>query len=118
MFLRGSLQFLILSASNYLLQSQPFCIDVPSSLHLAVLADTSSHGCQIPGGDPLIKLLAVDWLKSEKRIDHIAKQSNCCVQVRQPFLFFRVSRIFSCQGYLEVSPYQVMFKRAGIERDF
>ena len=29
-----------------------------------------------------MKLLAVDWLKSEERIDHIAKHSSSCVQVR------------------------------------
>jgi len=35
---------------------------------------------KISGGDPLLKLLAVDWLKSEERIDHIAKHSSSCVQ--------------------------------------
>lgn len=35
---------------------------------------------KISGGEPLLKLLAVDWLKSDLRIDHIALQSSCCVQ--------------------------------------
>jgi len=38
-------------------------------------------GDQISGGEPLLKLLAVDWLKSDIRIDNIALQSSCCVQV-------------------------------------
>jgi hypothetical protein len=38
-------------------------------------------GTQISVGEPLMKLLAVDWLKSDQRIDHIALQSSCCVQV-------------------------------------
>ncbi|XP_024391660.1 protein ENHANCED DISEASE RESISTANCE 2 [Physcomitrium patens] len=35
---------------------------------------------KISGGEPLLNLLAVDWLKSDHRIDHIALQSSCCVQ--------------------------------------
>jgi hypothetical protein len=39
------------------------------------------NGDQTSGGEPLLKLLAVDWLKSDQRIDHIATQPSCCVQV-------------------------------------
>ncbi|KAG0553541.1 hypothetical protein KC19_12G018800 [Ceratodon purpureus] len=40
----------------------------------------NDDGLKIPGGEPLLQLLAVDWLKSEKRIDHVAKLPNSCVQ--------------------------------------
>lgn len=36
---------------------------------------------QVPGGDPLLKLLAVDWLQSESRIDAVATNKNSMVQV-------------------------------------
>ncbi|CAN6448053.1 unnamed protein product [Victoria cruziana] len=36
---------------------------------------------KISGGDPLMKLFAVDWLKDENRIDEIALRPNCLVQV-------------------------------------
>ncbi|KAF3773333.1 ENHANCED DISEASE RESISTANCE 2 protein [Nymphaea thermarum] len=35
---------------------------------------------KISGGDPLLKLFAVDWLKDENRIDEIALHPNCVVQ--------------------------------------
>jgi hypothetical protein len=35
---------------------------------------------KISGGEPLLKLVAVDWFKSEQKIGHIAKQPDCCVQ--------------------------------------
>jgi hypothetical protein len=42
------------------------------------------------GGEPLLKLLAVDWLKSDQKIDHIALQPSCCVQsaagMKAPFI--------------------------------
>jgi len=40
----------------------------------------NNDSLKITGGDPLLKLFAVDWLKSENRIDHIARQPYCCVQ--------------------------------------
>ncbi|CAK9882974.1 unnamed protein product [Sphagnum jensenii] len=35
---------------------------------------------KISGGEPLLKLVAVDWFKSEQKIGHLAKQPDCCVQ--------------------------------------
>lgn len=40
----------------------------------------SSDGLKVPGGDPLLKLLAVDWLTSEKRIDSVATNPKYLVQ--------------------------------------
>uniref|UniRef100_A0A7I4E3M8 START domain-containing protein n=1 Tax=Physcomitrium patens TaxID=3218 RepID=A0A7I4E3M8_PHYPA len=40
----------------------------------------NNDGLKTTGGDPLLKLLAVDWLKSDKRIDNVAKRPSCCVQ--------------------------------------
>ena len=36
---------------------------------------------QIVGGDPLLKLIAVDWLKVDKTIDRIALHPRSLVQV-------------------------------------
>lgn len=33
------------------------------------------------GGDPLLKLIAVDWLKADKTIDRVALHPRCIVQV-------------------------------------
>ncbi|KAH9296788.1 hypothetical protein KI387_028470, partial [Taxus chinensis] len=33
-----------------------------------------------PGGDPLLKLLAVDWFKSEDKIEKVATHPRCVVQ--------------------------------------
>ncbi|XP_059066921.1 protein ENHANCED DISEASE RESISTANCE 2 isoform X2 [Cryptomeria japonica] len=35
---------------------------------------------KVPGGDPLLKLLAVDWFKSEDKIDKVAMHPRCVVQ--------------------------------------
>lgn len=36
--------------------------------------------CKVRAGDPLLKLIAVDWIKSESSIDNIALQPFCIVQ--------------------------------------
>ncbi|KAJ7566821.1 hypothetical protein O6H91_02G120000 [Diphasiastrum complanatum] len=35
---------------------------------------------KIPGGDPLLKLLAVDWYQTDEKIEMIAKHTECMVQ--------------------------------------
>lgn len=37
---------------------------------------------QIPAGEPLMQLVAVDWFKDVKRIDHVAKRKGCVAQVQ------------------------------------
>jgi hypothetical protein len=39
------------------------------------------HMTKSEGGKPLLKFLAVDWFKSDQRIDHVARQPGCCMQV-------------------------------------
>ncbi|CAL9045263.1 protein ENHANCED DISEASE RESISTANCE 2-like isoform X2 [Musa acuminata AAA Group] len=36
---------------------------------------------KIPGGRHLMELVAVDWFKDAKRIDHVARRKGCAVQV-------------------------------------
>ncbi|XP_019057725.1 PREDICTED: uncharacterized protein LOC104809858 isoform X2 [Tarenaya hassleriana] len=36
---------------------------------------------KVMGGEPLLKLIAVDWLNVDKAVDHIALHPNCLVQV-------------------------------------
>lgn len=35
---------------------------------------------KVPGGDPLLKLLAVDWFTSPKKINRVATNPNCLIQ--------------------------------------
>ncbi|XP_010534254.1 PREDICTED: protein ENHANCED DISEASE RESISTANCE 2-like isoform X3 [Tarenaya hassleriana] len=35
---------------------------------------------KVMGGEPLLKLIAVDWLNVDKAVDHIALHPNCLVQ--------------------------------------
>jgi hypothetical protein len=37
---------------------------------------------QVVGGDPLLKLVAVDWLKVEKPVDKVALHGRSMVQVK------------------------------------
>ncbi|KAJ6814072.1 protein ENHANCED DISEASE RESISTANCE 2-like [Iris pallida] len=36
---------------------------------------------KVPAGKPLMELVAVDWLKDVKRMDHVARRRGCAVQV-------------------------------------
>jgi hypothetical protein len=38
-------------------------------------------GCQTPAGEPLMQLVAVDWFKDSKRIDHVVRCKDCVAQV-------------------------------------
>ena len=42
---------------------------------------------QTPAGKPLMELVAVDWLKDTKRMDHVARRHGCAVRVRFCCLF-------------------------------
>lgn len=35
----------------------------------------------MPGTDPLLKLMAVDWITSEEKVDFVAKNPKSIVQV-------------------------------------
>lgn len=37
---------------------------------------------KIPAGKHLMDLVAVDWFKDSKRIDHVARRPGCAAQVR------------------------------------
>uniref|UniRef100_A0ACD5UK90 Uncharacterized protein n=1 Tax=Avena sativa TaxID=4498 RepID=A0ACD5UK90_AVESA len=36
---------------------------------------------KVPAGKPLMELVAVDWFKNAKRMDHVSKRKGCAVQV-------------------------------------
>ncbi|WVZ57822.1 hypothetical protein U9M48_008161 [Paspalum notatum var. saurae] len=36
---------------------------------------------KVPAGNPLMELVAVDWFKDVKRMDHVARRKGCAVQV-------------------------------------
>ncbi|KAG2550159.1 hypothetical protein PVAP13_9KG236900 [Panicum virgatum] len=36
---------------------------------------------KVPAGKPLMELVAVDWFKDTKRMDHVARRKGCAVQV-------------------------------------
>ena len=37
---------------------------------------------QTAAGEPLMQLVAVDWFKDVKRIDHVARRKGCVAQVQ------------------------------------
>lgn len=51
--------------NNFKLRSKRFCYDKS----------------KMPGGKPLMDLVAVDWFKDSKRMDHVARRSGCAAQV-------------------------------------
>ncbi|KAL8498609.1 hypothetical protein ACS0TY_021812 [Phlomoides rotata] len=51
--------------NNFRVRSKNFCIDKS----------------KIPGGKHLLDLVAVDWFKNTKRMDHVAKRRGCAAQV-------------------------------------
>lgn len=64
--------------------------DVATSLCNTNNIENGVDGDQTSGGEPLLKLLAVDWLKSDQRIDHIALQPSSCVQVSNSVRFLGI----------------------------
>ncbi|XP_020599133.1 protein ENHANCED DISEASE RESISTANCE 2-like isoform X2 [Phalaenopsis equestris] len=55
----------ISDGNNFKVRSKTFCNDKT----------------KIPAGKPLMKLVAVDWFKDVKRMDHVARRRGCAVQV-------------------------------------
>lgn len=51
---------------------------------------------QVAGGDPLLKLIAVDWLKVDKTADRIALHHRNLVQVK-----FIILEDFICKAVFE-----------------
>ncbi|KAF3338920.1 protein ENHANCED DISEASE RESISTANCE 2-like isoform X2 [Carex littledalei] len=64
---------------------------------------------KIAGGDPLLKLMAVDWLKGKDRIDAIALNSKCLVQTEAgkkiPFILVVNLQIPATPNYSLVTYY-------------
>lgn len=57
---------------------------------------------QVVGGDPLLKLIAVDWFTVNKSVDRIALHPRCLVQVTLKFSRFYIfnTQIYHCKLYL------------------
>ncbi|KAK9067859.1 hypothetical protein SSX86_011970 [Deinandra increscens subsp. villosa] len=55
----------ISDGNNFKLRSKRFCYDKS----------------KMPGGKPLMDLVAVDWFKDTKRMDHVARRPGCAAQV-------------------------------------
>jgi hypothetical protein len=52
---------------------------------------------QVPGGDPLLKLLGVDWLSDDSRIDSVAQHPHSFVKVCKIY-FSSATQLFSYQA--------------------
>lgn len=48
---------------------------------MAVFLKKLPYICQIPAGKHMMDLVAVDWFKDTKRMDHVARRQGCAVQV-------------------------------------
>lgn len=46
---------------------------------------------QVIGGDPLLKLLAVDWFTADNNIDGVALDPKCLVQVKIHFFLWTLN---------------------------
>ncbi|KAI3707334.1 hypothetical protein L6452_25762 [Arctium lappa] len=55
----------ISDGSNFRVRSRRYCYDKT----------------KMPGGNPLMDLVAVDWFKDTKRMDHVARRPGCAAQV-------------------------------------
>lgn len=57
------------------------CWDDPGGTGFMVRSKTYiKDGSKVPGGDPLLKLLAVDWFKSNNKVQKVAVHPLCVVQ--------------------------------------
>ncbi|XP_051129354.1 protein ENHANCED DISEASE RESISTANCE 2-like isoform X2 [Andrographis paniculata] len=65
--------------SNFRVRSKSFCYDKSKS----------------PAGKHLMDLVAVDWFKDTKRMDHVAKRSGCAAQVASAKGYFSI--VFNLQ---------------------
>ncbi|KAL0909996.1 hypothetical protein M5K25_020915 [Dendrobium thyrsiflorum] len=54
----------MLDGNNFKVRSKTFCYDKT----------------KVPAGKPFMKLVAVDWFKDVKRMDHVARRQGCAVQ--------------------------------------
>lgn len=51
---------------------------------------------KIPAGKHLMDLVAVDWFKDTKRMDHVARRQGCAAQVLAPIFSTAPLFIFIC----------------------
>lgn len=57
---------------------------------------------KIPAGKHLMDLVAVDWFKDTKRMDHVARRQGCAAKVRSsafPSLLFLLSFFLFCFSF-------------------
>lgn len=60
------------------------CWSDPGGQGFMVRGRTYIHdNIKVPGGDPLLKLLGVDWLRHEKRIDLVAQHPRSLVKINE-----------------------------------
>ncbi|KAI0496261.1 hypothetical protein KFK09_022575 [Dendrobium nobile] len=58
------------------------CWRMPDGNNFKVRGKTFCYDkTKIPAGKPFMKLVAVDWFKDVKRMDHVARRQGCAVQV-------------------------------------
>lgn len=58
------------------------CWRIPDGNNFKVRSKTFSYDkTKIPAGKPLMELVAVDWFKDSKRIDHVARRPGCAAHV-------------------------------------
>ncbi|KAL0297480.1 UNVERIFIED_CONTAM: protein ENHANCED DISEASE RESISTANCE 2 [Sesamum radiatum] len=71
--------WIISDGNNFRVRSKNFCLDKS----------------KIPGGKHLMNLVAVDWFKDTKRMDHVARRSGCAAQVASDRGYFSI--VFNLQ---------------------
>eukprot|EP01018_Ginkgo_biloba_P007629 Gb_17513 [translate_table: standard] len=65
------------------------CWSIPDANNFRVRSKHFSFDrSKVPAGQPLMQLVAVDWFKDVKRMDHVARQKGCAAQVASEKGFF------------------------------
>lgn len=81
----------ISDGNNFRVRSKRFCYD-KSKVCITVFVylfipltslnfSLSKSNLKMPGGKHLMDLVAVDWFKDTKRMDHVARRPGCAAQV-------------------------------------
>ena len=84
----------ISDGSNFRVRSKHFCYDKSKVFYCSFTFSKSNlslfwciliplwRTVKAPAGKHLMDLVAVDWFKDSKRMDHVAKRPGCAAQVR------------------------------------
>jgi len=76
-----------------------------------------SFDLQVPAGKYLMELVAIDWFKDTKRMDHVARRKGSAAQVRKPVMdSWLLNGTFLSQSTFSVTGMQTWNSRIPLSR--